>query len=113
MKKLAATLGFCATVMLTEVAPAQMTPPATVATGRRLFHSYCAPCHGDDAKGNGPMASFSAEQVADLTALRRRYHGAIPFGKIWDMLPDQCSEACPNKPQQVRDIQSFLATLQK
>ena len=33
--------------------------PATaksVETGRKLFQQYCKPCHGEDAKGNGPQA---------------------------------------------------------
>jgi cbb3-type cytochrome c oxidase subunit III len=28
----------------------------SVETGRKLFKQYCRPCHGEDAKGNGPMA---------------------------------------------------------
>ncbi|HVH29556.1 MAG TPA: c-type cytochrome [Vicinamibacterales bacterium] len=33
-------------------------PPAakSVAAGRQSFQRYCAPCHNDDGKGNGPLA---------------------------------------------------------
>lgn len=100
-------------VLLAAMVHAQSVSPAAAATGKRLFYTYCAPCHGNDARGNGPMASFSAAPVSDLTLLRQRYHGSIPYGEVWRSLPDECSEACPNKAVQVRDIQSFLATLQK
>ena len=33
-------------------------PPAakSVAAGRQAFQRYCAPCHGEDGKGGGPLA---------------------------------------------------------
>jgi mono/diheme cytochrome c family protein len=51
--------------------PAQLAnpvPPAakSIAAGRQLFQRYCAPCHGDSAKGNGPLAPRDAHP-ADLT----------------------------------------------
>ena len=30
--------------------------PKSIAAGKDLFHKYCRMCHGDDAKGNGPLA---------------------------------------------------------
>jgi mono/diheme cytochrome c family protein len=30
--------------------------PASIASGKALFAKYCRFCHGDDAKGNGPLA---------------------------------------------------------
>jgi mono/diheme cytochrome c family protein len=30
--------------------------PASIAAGKQTFEKYCRFCHGDDAKGNGPMA---------------------------------------------------------
>jgi mono/diheme cytochrome c family protein len=37
---------------------ANPVPPAakSIAAGRQLFQRYCAPCHGEAAKGNGPLA---------------------------------------------------------
>jgi len=31
--------------------------PKSVEAGRKLFQQYCKACHGEDAKGNGPLAS--------------------------------------------------------
>jgi mono/diheme cytochrome c family protein len=41
---------------------AQLTnpvPPAakSIAAGRQQFQRYCAPCHNEDGKGNGPLAT--------------------------------------------------------
>ena len=30
--------------------------PSAVPTGKAMFHQFCAPCHGLDAKGHGPNA---------------------------------------------------------
>jgi mono/diheme cytochrome c family protein len=30
--------------------------PASVSAGETTFKTFCAPCHGTDAKGNGPLA---------------------------------------------------------
>jgi mono/diheme cytochrome c family protein len=42
-------------------APSELTnpvPPAakSITAGGQQFQRYCAPCHNDDAKGNGPLA---------------------------------------------------------
>jgi cbb3-type cytochrome c oxidase subunit III len=30
--------------------------PKSIAAGQQTFQKFCAPCHGKDAKGDGPMA---------------------------------------------------------
>lgn len=41
------------------------------ARGKKLFMSYCASCHGADAKGRGPVASSLKKQPTDLTKLQK------------------------------------------
>jgi len=36
------------------IIPVNKTSPTS---GKQMFTSYCAPCHGVDAKGNGPAAA--------------------------------------------------------
>jgi mono/diheme cytochrome c family protein len=48
---------------------AQATSPAS---GREMFVSYCAACHGKDPKGDGPPASALKIQPADLTVLSKK-----------------------------------------
>lgn len=37
--------------------------------GARLYADFCAVCHGDDLRGDGPMAPILSVPPADLTAL--------------------------------------------
>lgn len=42
---------------------------------------YCASCHGEDGKGNGPKAFGLSKPVTDLTNLNKRY-GKFPREKL-------------------------------
>ena len=50
--------------------------------GSQLFSSYCATCHGADAKGNGPMASQLKAKVPDLTQIAARNGGKFSSSKV-------------------------------
>jgi mono/diheme cytochrome c family protein len=71
------------------------TVPATSATvqsasvrrlldGRQLFRSYCAACHGEDAKGHGPAAPALKAPPPDLTLIASRNRGVFPRARIVD-----------------------------
>jgi mono/diheme cytochrome c family protein len=47
-------------------------------TGKQLFNSYCALCHGTDAKGGGPFATQLKVWPPDLTQLAKKNHGEYP-----------------------------------
>jgi mono/diheme cytochrome c family protein len=44
-------------------------------SGHSQFIKYCAVCHGNDAKGNGPFAKLLTKQPADLTQISNRNAG--------------------------------------
>jgi len=46
--------------------------------GGSLFSLYCATCHGQSAKGDGPMASVLTKRPADLTQIAKRNGGKYP-----------------------------------
>lgn len=46
--------------------------------GVDLYKTYCASCHGLDAKGKGPMASALKTPPADLTRIAIRNRGVFP-----------------------------------
>ena len=69
-------------------APAAMTSPAF---GKEMFQSYCASCHGKDAKGNGPAANALKQLPADLTTLAKRNGGKYPSDKVTSTLRGQAS----------------------
>ena len=51
--------------------------PATL-TGSVSFRTYCASCHGADAKGDGPMTDSLRVRPPDLTLIARRSGGRFP-----------------------------------
>jgi mono/diheme cytochrome c family protein len=46
--------------------------------GKVLFHDYCAGCHGDAGKGDGPAAMGLARKPADLTRIAAKNGGVFP-----------------------------------
>jgi mono/diheme cytochrome c family protein len=50
--------------------------------GRDLYHAYCASCHGEAAKGNGPMARWLKVPPADLTRIAARNGGEFPLERV-------------------------------
>jgi mono/diheme cytochrome c family protein len=66
------------------------TAPATSpASGKEMFQSYCASCHGKDAKGDGPAASALKQAPANLTTLAKQNGGKYPADKVTSILRGQ------------------------
>lgn len=51
-------------------------------TGRDLYLKYCSSCHGQDAKGKGPVSSDLKVKVPDLTLLKKNNNGVFPFPRV-------------------------------
>jgi mono/diheme cytochrome c family protein len=66
--------------------PAPMTSPAS---GKEMFMSYCAPCHGKSGKGDGPAAAALKQPPADLTQLAKRNGGKYPTDQVTSVLRGQ------------------------
>lgn len=47
-------------------------------SGKEMYQSYCAVCHGVEAKGDGPAASAMKTAPTDLTALAQKNGGKYP-----------------------------------
>jgi mono/diheme cytochrome c family protein len=57
-----------------------------VTSGRLMFRQYCAPCHGMDAKGDGPVADTLKKKPADLTLLSKNNGGKFPYDEVYNMI---------------------------
>ena len=77
----AVTAGCLASGALARAA-SQSATTRRLMEGEQLFHSYCAPCHGADAKGRGPAASALKTAPADLTAIATRNGGTFPRARL-------------------------------
>jgi mono/diheme cytochrome c family protein len=84
-----------------QAAPAQNAPavkhvPITNASpnsGKDMFNSYCAVCHGKDAKGGGPAASALKTPPIDLTLLAKNSGGKYPAPHVAAVLRGQAMTA--------------------
>ncbi len=56
--------------------------PGKIGQGRTLFKSWCRSCHGESAKGDGPVAEYLAPKPADLTLLSQKEGGNFYFGRV-------------------------------
>ena len=55
------------------------TPAAnkSIPAGSGLFSTYCAVCHGANAKGTGPLADSLKRKPADLTMIAKNNGGTL------------------------------------
>jgi mono/diheme cytochrome c family protein len=65
----------------TEIKHVPITPTSP-ASGQEMYKTYCAVCHGTDAKGNGPAAEALKVPPTDLTALAGKNGGKYPAMKV-------------------------------
>ena len=63
--------------------PAKYTSPAS---GKEMFNSYCASCHGVDGKGDGPAAAGMKNAVPDITALSKSHGGTFPSFLVFEII---------------------------
>ncbi len=76
---LAASLSFA------DQTPSKVVIPVdrTAATdAKQMYTNYCAPCHGTDGKGHGPVAASLRSQPSDLTEIQKNNHGKFPDAHV-------------------------------
>lgn len=50
--------------------------------GKAMFTNYCAPCHGVDGKGSGPVTSQLIQKPSDLSMLQKNNGGKFPSAHV-------------------------------
>jgi mono/diheme cytochrome c family protein len=58
-------------------------------SGEALYRRHCASCHGEKARGNGPVAEFISVTVPDLTRIAQRRGGVFPQEEIFQIIDGQ------------------------
>jgi mono/diheme cytochrome c family protein len=57
-----------------------------VELGRQEFIKSCAVCHGDDAKGDGPLSNRLDKKPLDLTLIQMNNNGVFPFIALYKVI---------------------------
>lgn len=99
---------------------AKMTNPvpsdaSSIAAGKKAYADYCAACHGDTGKGDGPMAAFTGDPLpSDLTDAEWK-HGSSD-GEIFAAIRDGIEGTGMKdfkdlKPAEIWHIVNYVKTL--
>lgn len=86
--------------------------PASIENGKQLFNIYCVPCHGAEAKGDGPVSKkFTTPSNLTSEESRNRADGYI-FATIRQGGTSMPSQADGLSPQETWDVVNYLRSLQ-
>jgi hypothetical protein len=80
-----AAITLCGLAGLAAPQDRQTVPPPLVIHsmfGSDLYKFYCASCHGQNAKGGGPVAYTLKSEPPDLTRLALRNGGVFPRARV-------------------------------
>jgi mono/diheme cytochrome c family protein len=78
-----AAFGIAQTNTQIKEVPLQQTSPAS---GKQMYATYCAVCHGVDGRGNGPAAVALKTQPTNLVTLAKANGGKYPSAHIYSVL---------------------------
>jgi len=51
-------------------------------SGAELYRRFCASCHGEQGRGDGPVAAAFKTEMPDLRLITRRHGGKFPSDQI-------------------------------
>ena len=77
-----AILGADTPTTIKKIQPSRTSP----SSGKDMFATYCAVCHGTDGKGGGPAVAALKMPPPDLTTLTRRNSGKFPELRVFNTI---------------------------
>ena len=66
--------------------PLQVISPAAAPHGSYLYRTYCASCHGESARGDGPLSAALRRSPPNLTEIAKRNHGVYPKELVFKVI---------------------------
>ena len=83
LRTLAAAVSLSAVTLATGIAQTQQRPLAIASlTGRDNYVMSCSSCHGDEARGDGPVGAALTTRPSDLTVLASRNGDVFPRARV-------------------------------
>jgi mono/diheme cytochrome c family protein len=78
----------CVALMAALLIGPQIATATEVAdsTGEQNYQRFCAACHGETGKGDGPVASAMINGAPDLTKIAQRRDGQFPHEVLRNMI---------------------------
>jgi len=70
----------CSAQVQIRVVPLTRVSPLS---GPKMYVTYCAVCHGDKGKGDGPAALGLSTSPGDLTTITKTNHGKFPTMRVY------------------------------
>jgi glycine cleavage system protein P-like pyridoxal-binding family len=77
---------YCLAILSSMLAIRSPAGEAPDMSGAELYKSFCAPCHGVQGHGDGPVAPSLKQRPADLTLLAQRGGGVFSAEKVHRMI---------------------------
>ena len=71
---------------ITIVSGGQTLAAEVLDPGKAEYHSSCAPCHGSDGKGAGPISAMLKVPPPNLTVLAKKNKGVLPFSAVYEII---------------------------
>jgi mono/diheme cytochrome c family protein len=85
-RKVPIAAGILTPVLAIVLAAQDRKKPAPANSGREMYRTYCAACHGVTGKGDGPAAAALKAPPPDLTTLARRNGGRFPAVRVYQSI---------------------------
>lgn len=61
-------------------------PGSAATSGAALYGAFCASCHGETGRGDGPVADLAPVRPSDITVLSRSNGGVYPRREVMEVL---------------------------
>lgn len=84
--RLLGSLGLLASLACAQTVQTTTVKPTSASSGAQMFREYCAVCHGNTGKGDGPAATALKKTPANLTELQARNKGNFPGNHVFSVI---------------------------
>lgn len=68
-----------------------------IADGKQKYDTYCAACHGAEAKGDGKLGRSLQKRPADLTQLAKKNQGQFPTEAVAKLVDGRATDRAHSK----------------